>query len=188
MSISRFSKEHPWLQNAKKTSNVPLEDIVRSRLKQFSAMNRFKKKPMRVIAEHLSAEEVEVTRDMFKLMGYRQDRKITYEELKTGLQKVQIADNVQDDTGSIKVIMFDSQLHMLLDNTTKTTKKLSQKARHKLEMVNKTTTNSKTYEDKEDHNDKEYESTEEKNDNNDSEDGDGEAESENDAEVQYKQV
>ncbi|KAF6172522.1 hypothetical protein GIB67_007035 [Kingdonia uniflora] len=60
--------EHPWLQIAKKTSNVPLGDIVRSRLKQFSAMNRFKKNPMRVIAEHLSAEGVEVTRDMFKLM------------------------------------------------------------------------------------------------------------------------
>ncbi|KAF6147106.1 hypothetical protein GIB67_036825 [Kingdonia uniflora] len=82
------SLKHPWLQNAKKASNVPLGDIVRSRLKQFSAMNRFKKKPMRVITEHLSAEEVEVTREMFKIDGYRQDKKITYEELKTGLQKV----------------------------------------------------------------------------------------------------
>ncbi|KAF6174514.1 hypothetical protein GIB67_004708 [Kingdonia uniflora] len=80
--------EHPWLQNAKKASNVPLGDIVRSRLKQFSAMNRFKKKAMRVIAEHLSAEEVEVIRDMFKLMDTDRNGKITYEELKTGLQKV----------------------------------------------------------------------------------------------------
>lgn len=40
--------EHPWLQNAKKASNVPLGDIVRTRLKQFSLMNRFKKRALRV--------------------------------------------------------------------------------------------------------------------------------------------
>lgn len=40
--------EHPWLQNAKKASNVPLGDIVRARLRQFSVMNRFKKRALRV--------------------------------------------------------------------------------------------------------------------------------------------
>ncbi|XP_044484484.1 calcium-dependent protein kinase 10-like [Mangifera indica] len=80
--------EHPWLQNAKKASNVPLGDIVRTRLKQFSVMNRFKKKALRVIAEHLSVEEVEVIRDMFKLMDTDNDGKVTYEELKAGLRKV----------------------------------------------------------------------------------------------------
>lgn len=39
---------HPWIQHAKKAPNVPLGDIVRSRLKQFSMMNRFKKKVLRV--------------------------------------------------------------------------------------------------------------------------------------------
>ncbi|CAL9067215.1 calcium-dependent protein kinase 10-like [Musa acuminata AAA Group] len=80
--------EHSWLQNAKKASNVPLGDIVRARLKQFSVMNRFKKKAMRVIAEHLSVEEVEVIRDMFKLMDTDNNGKVSFEELKTGLQKV----------------------------------------------------------------------------------------------------
>ncbi|KAI3941235.1 hypothetical protein MKX01_029809 [Papaver californicum] len=80
--------EHSWLQNAKKASNVPLGDIVRTRLRQFSVMNRLKKKAMRVIAEHLSIEEVEVIRDMFRLMDTDNSGKITYEELKTGLQKV----------------------------------------------------------------------------------------------------
>ncbi|XP_043723731.1 calcium-dependent protein kinase 30-like [Telopea speciosissima] len=80
--------DHSWLQNAKKASNVPLGDIVRTRLKQFSVMNRFKKKAMRVIAEHLSVEEVEIIRDMFKLMDTDNNGKITYEELKAGLQKV----------------------------------------------------------------------------------------------------
>ncbi|KDP31193.1 hypothetical protein JCGZ_11569 [Jatropha curcas] len=80
--------EHSWLQNAKKAPNVPLGDIVRTRLKQFSLMNRFKKKALRVIAEHLSVEEVEVIRDMFSLMDTDNDGKVTYEELRAGLRKV----------------------------------------------------------------------------------------------------
>ncbi|XP_027921809.1 calcium-dependent protein kinase 10-like isoform X2 [Vigna unguiculata] len=80
--------EHPWLQNAKKASNVPLGDIVRTRLKQFSVMNRFKKRALRVIAEHLSVEEVEIIKDMFTLMDTDKDGKVTYEELKAGLRKV----------------------------------------------------------------------------------------------------
>lgn len=46
--IYTFLVEHPWIQNEKKASNVPLGDIVRTRLKQFSVMNRFKKKALRV--------------------------------------------------------------------------------------------------------------------------------------------
>ncbi|KAF5730115.1 Calcium-dependent protein kinase 30 isoform 1 [Tripterygium wilfordii] len=80
--------EHSWLQNAKKAPNVPLGDIVRTRLKQFSVMNRFKKKALRVIAEHLSVKEVEVIRDMFTLMDTDCNGKVTYEELKAGLRKV----------------------------------------------------------------------------------------------------
>ncbi|KAJ1379586.1 Serine/threonine-protein kinase, active site [Sesbania bispinosa] len=80
--------EHPWLQNAKKAPNVPLGDIVRSRLKQFSVMNRFKKKALRVIAEHLSVEEVEIIKDMFTLMDTDKDGRVTYEELKAGMRKV----------------------------------------------------------------------------------------------------
>ncbi|KAI9086553.1 hypothetical protein K1719_031637 [Acacia pycnantha] len=80
--------EHPWLQNAKKASNVPLGDIVRTRLKQFSMMNRFKKKALWVIAEYLSIEEVEIIKDMFTLMDSDGDGKVTYEELKAGLRKV----------------------------------------------------------------------------------------------------
>ncbi|CAA0826633.1 Calcium-dependent protein kinase 10 [Striga hermonthica] len=80
--------EHPWIQNAKKAPNVPLGDIVRARLKQFSVMNKFKKKALRVIAEHLSVQEVEVIRDMFALMDTDEDGKVSYEELRAGLKKV----------------------------------------------------------------------------------------------------
>lgn len=48
MFFSLSLLDHPWIQNAKKAPNVPLGDIVRARLKQFSVMNRFKKKALRV--------------------------------------------------------------------------------------------------------------------------------------------
>ncbi|EXB99432.1 Calcium-dependent protein kinase 13 [Morus notabilis] len=78
--------EHPWLQNAKKAPNVPLGDIVKSRLKQFSMMNRFKRKALRVIADFLSTEEVEDIKEMFRKMDTDNDGIVSIEELKSGLR------------------------------------------------------------------------------------------------------
>jgi calcium-dependent protein kinase len=79
--------DHPWLQNTKKNSNVPL-DAVRSRLKQFSAMNKLKKKALQVIAEFLGGEEIEKLRDMFEMIDSDKDGAITFEELKNGLIQI----------------------------------------------------------------------------------------------------
>lgn len=79
--------EHSWLQNAKKAPNVPLGDVVKARLKQFSLMNRFKRKALRVIADFLSNEEVEDIKEMFKKIDIDDDGIVTIEELKAGLQK-----------------------------------------------------------------------------------------------------
>ena len=43
---------------------------------------------IQVIAVHLSIEEVEVIRDMFTLMDFDGDGKVTFDELKVGLRKV----------------------------------------------------------------------------------------------------
>eukprot|EP01018_Ginkgo_biloba_P015765 Gb_38179 [translate_table: standard] len=80
--------EHPWLQNAKKAPNVPLGDVVRARLRQFSMMNKFKKRALRVIAEHLSVEEAESIKDMFRMMDTDNSGTISFEELKAGLHKL----------------------------------------------------------------------------------------------------
>ncbi|KAH7656787.1 Non-specific serine/threonine protein kinase protein [Dioscorea alata] len=79
--------EHSWLQNAKKAPNVPLGDVVKSRLKQFSVMNRFKRRALRVIADHLSVEEVEDIKEMFKKIDTDNDGIVSCEELKAGLTK-----------------------------------------------------------------------------------------------------
>ncbi|KAK2414691.1 Calcium-dependent protein kinase 13 [Trifolium repens] len=78
--------EHPWLQNAKKAPNVPLGDVVKSRLKQFSVMNRFKRKALRVIADFLSNEEVEDIKELFKKMDTDNDGIVSIEELKAGFR------------------------------------------------------------------------------------------------------
>ncbi|XP_020092262.1 calcium-dependent protein kinase 20-like isoform X1 [Ananas comosus] len=86
--------DHPWLQNAKKAPNVSLGETVKARLQQFSVMNKFKKRALRVVAEHLSVEEVADIKDMFHKMDVNSCGQITFEELKFGLHKLghQIAD------------------------------------------------------------------------------------------------
>lgn len=87
--------DHQWLQNAKQAPEIPLGDVVRSRLKQFSAMNKLKKKALRVIAELLSGEEVDGLRKMFNTMDTNNNGAISFEEFKTGLHKLgsQLSEN-----------------------------------------------------------------------------------------------
>ncbi|CAL9050310.1 unnamed protein product [Musa banksii] len=80
--------DHPWLQNANKAPNVNLGETVRSRLQQFSVMNKLKKKALRVVAEHLSVEEVADIKNMFEKMDVNKKGQITLEELKCGLHKL----------------------------------------------------------------------------------------------------
>jgi len=44
-----LNTDHPWLINAKKAPNVSLGETVRARLKQFSVMNKLKKRALRVM-------------------------------------------------------------------------------------------------------------------------------------------
>ncbi|KNA18999.1 hypothetical protein SOVF_065580 [Spinacia oleracea] len=80
--------EHPWLQNIKKAPNVSLGETVKARLKQFSVMNKLKKKALKVIAEHLSTEEVAGIKEAFDAMDTGKAGKINLEQLRVGLQKL----------------------------------------------------------------------------------------------------
>ncbi|KAG6528109.1 hypothetical protein ZIOFF_010258 [Zingiber officinale] len=79
---------HPWLQNVNKAPNVNLGETVRARLQQFSVMNKFKKKALRVIAEHLSVEEIADIKEMFENMDINKKGQINFDELKYGLRKL----------------------------------------------------------------------------------------------------
>ncbi|KAG6487562.1 hypothetical protein ZIOFF_056150 [Zingiber officinale] len=87
--------DHPWLQNANKAPSVNLGETFRARLQQFSVMNKFKKKALRVIAEHLSVEEIADIKEMFENMDINIKRQINFDELKYGLHKLghQVADS-----------------------------------------------------------------------------------------------
>ncbi|XP_062202674.1 calcium-dependent protein kinase 29-like [Phragmites australis] len=86
--------EHPWIQNASAAPNIPLGEAVRSRLKQFTAMNKFKKKALLVVAEYLPTEELEAIRELFHMLDTNKDGHLTVEELRKGLRM--IGHNVHD--------------------------------------------------------------------------------------------
>ncbi|KAK4749471.1 hypothetical protein SAY87_026920 [Trapa incisa] len=80
--------DHPWVQNAKKAPNVSLGESVRARLKQFSVMNKLKKRALKVIAEHLSVEEAAGLKEGFDVMDKNHKGKVNLDELRVGLHKL----------------------------------------------------------------------------------------------------
>ncbi|KAF3776510.1 Calcium-dependent protein kinase 13 [Nymphaea thermarum] len=107
--------EHTWLQNAKKAPNIPLGDGVKTRLKQFSMMNRFKRRALRVIADHLSIEEVEDVKEMFRMMDTDNDGAVSHAELKAGLHKFgsQLAESEVQILMEAVCIFFSSSFGIL---------------------------------------------------------------------------
>ncbi|CAI9271073.1 unnamed protein product [Lactuca saligna] len=78
---------HPWIVEDGEAPDKPLDNAVLGRLKQFRAMNQFKKVALRVIAGCLSEEEIMGLKKMFKGMDSDNSGTITLEELKHGLSK-----------------------------------------------------------------------------------------------------
>ncbi|CAA0805873.1 Calcium-dependent protein kinase 17 [Striga hermonthica] len=78
---------HPWIKEDGEAPDTPLDNAVLSRLKQFKAMNQFKKVALRVIAGCLSEEEIMGLKEMFKGMDTDNSGTITLEELNQGLSK-----------------------------------------------------------------------------------------------------
>ncbi|XP_073052487.1 calcium-dependent protein kinase 26-like [Primulina eburnea] len=78
---------HPWVQIDGVAPDKPLDSAVLTRLTQFSAMDKFKKMALRVIAESLSEEEIAGLKEMFKMIDTDNSGHITFEELKNGLKR-----------------------------------------------------------------------------------------------------
>ncbi|KAL4197699.1 hypothetical protein AMTRI_Chr04g189580 [Amborella trichopoda] len=76
---------HRWTKEDGEASDTPLDNAVLNRLKQFRAMNKFKKIALRVIAKGLSEEEIMGLKEMFKGMDRDKSGTITFEELRRGL-------------------------------------------------------------------------------------------------------
>ncbi|GMI70465.1 calcium-dependent protein kinase 24 [Hibiscus trionum] len=80
--------EHPWIQNIRHCPNVNLGENVRSRIKQFSLMSKFKKKVLRVVADNLPDDEIDSIIDMFNMMDTDDNGHLSFEELRDGLEKL----------------------------------------------------------------------------------------------------
>ncbi|XP_078152000.1 calcium-dependent protein kinase 2-like isoform X2 [Carex rostrata] len=78
---------HPWIKEDGEAPDTPLDHAVIGRLKQFRAMNQFKKAALRVIAGCLSEEEIKGLKEMFKNIDTDNSGTITLDELKQGLSK-----------------------------------------------------------------------------------------------------
>ncbi|KAF3618327.1 Calcium-dependent protein kinase 17 [Capsicum annuum] len=78
---------HSWIKEDGEAPDTPLDNVVLHRLKQFRAMNKFKKVALRIIAGCLSEEEIMGLKQMFKNMDTDNSGTITLEELKQGLAK-----------------------------------------------------------------------------------------------------
>uniref|UniRef100_A0A5B6ZB72 non-specific serine/threonine protein kinase n=1 Tax=Davidia involucrata TaxID=16924 RepID=A0A5B6ZB72_DAVIN len=80
--------ENRWIQNADNAPNVPLGEKTRTRIKQFSLMNKFKKKVLRVVAYHLPDEQVNGIKQIFHMMDTDKNGNLNFEELKHGLTMI----------------------------------------------------------------------------------------------------
>ncbi|BAT90823.1 hypothetical protein LR48_Vigan08g162600 [Vigna angularis] len=80
--------DHSWIQNREHGRTISLGDQVRMRIKQFSLMNRFKRKVLRVVADNLSDEQIEAFKKMFDMMDKDKNGNLSFEELKDGLSMI----------------------------------------------------------------------------------------------------
>ncbi|XP_031130182.1 calcium-dependent protein kinase 24-like [Ipomoea triloba] len=80
---------HKWIQNAENVPNVPLGEGVTTRIKQFTLMNKFKKRVLMVVAENLSQDQVESIKEMFHMMDTDKNGNLSFEELKDGLSMME---------------------------------------------------------------------------------------------------
>ncbi|KAJ4955419.1 hypothetical protein NE237_012202 [Protea cynaroides] len=79
---------HPWLQNTEKAPNVSLGDTVRTRIKQFSLMNKFKKRVLRAVADNLSMEQLAGLKKLFHMMDTDKNGNLSFQELRDGLHMI----------------------------------------------------------------------------------------------------
>ncbi|KAL9240639.1 hypothetical protein vseg_014836 [Gypsophila vaccaria] len=80
--------EHPWMKNADNNVDISLGQNVMTRIKQFSLMNKFKKKVLRVVADTMPEEEIEDLIKIFKMMDIDENGLLDFDELKVGLLKL----------------------------------------------------------------------------------------------------
>ncbi|KAL1211157.1 Calcium-dependent protein kinase 25 [Cardamine amara subsp. amara] len=100
---------HPWIRDEGNAPDTLLDTTVLSRLRKFSATDKLKKMALRVIAERLSEEEIHGLRETFKTIDSEKSGRITYKELKSGLERF----NANLDNSDINsLIQMPTDVHL----------------------------------------------------------------------------
>lgn len=79
---------HHWIQNVNKVSDVSLGERVGTKIKQFSLMNKFKKRVLRVVADVMPDDQVDEIKTIFHMMDTDKSGSLSFEELKEGLKMI----------------------------------------------------------------------------------------------------
>ncbi|XP_051118367.1 calcium-dependent protein kinase 24-like [Andrographis paniculata] len=75
-----------WIQLADSAPDISLGEGVQARIKQFSLMNKFKKKVLGIVAGNLPDEQVKGIKQMFLMMDTDKNGNLDFQELKDGLR------------------------------------------------------------------------------------------------------
>lgn len=78
---------HPWVRENGDAPDAPLDNVVLTRMRKFSAMNKFKKMGLMAMARTMTKEEISGMKEMFKSFDKDGSGTITIDELQKGLQK-----------------------------------------------------------------------------------------------------
>mmetsp|Transcript_5873 Transcript_5873/g.12356 ORF Transcript_5873/g.12356 Transcript_5873/m.12356 type:complete len:613 (+) Transcript_5873:155-1993(+) len=79
--------QHPWVKKDGVAPDTPLDDLVKKGLKQFSAMNKLKKRALQVMGTNLSEAELAELKAMFHAVDTDQSGTISVDELRQAMKK-----------------------------------------------------------------------------------------------------
>jgi len=78
---------HPWVREDGDAPNAAMDNVVLSRMKKFSNVNKFKKLGLMAMARTLTSEEITGLKEMFSAFDTDKSGTITIDELQKGLTK-----------------------------------------------------------------------------------------------------
>jgi len=88
--------KHPWIRELANIPDKPMNSVMLTRLKQFTAMSKFKTLLLNLVAKHLAPSEIGSLRDSFLAMDTDGTGFLTVEKLQNGLSRCSVDPRTTD--------------------------------------------------------------------------------------------
>jgi calcium-dependent protein kinase len=98
---------HPWVREGGDAPSEPLENAVLERMRDFCAMNKFKRVGLMAMAKTLTASEIAGMKQMFASFDKDGSGTITIKELQRGLEKQGCAAGAEEIAGLLSTMDVD---------------------------------------------------------------------------------